>query len=266
MLETPLHGAYWLWFGGRALGTNRYRDFSTVIVIGREELPVEALEDHGRALWGDRAGDDLEFVAAGEDGTVRLPEREVLYEMSDGTAFAVRVPCHPDPLIRRLQVQTRELATRQLVERLRLARSETRKRVVLGCNIPIPGLPVHDLVAWHAFCPTRLAAALGDALLKKGGMRLSDTGLIEDAPGVFSTFDAVKSYRKRYGIDAGIVLATLNPVLRGQLHRIHLQEDRPYARLSEALVLARSADDACRRAEKIWGPLKQCFGANQDET
>ena len=50
MLETPLHGAYWLWFSGRALGTNRYRNFSTVIVIGREEVPVEALEDHGRAL------------------------------------------------------------------------------------------------------------------------------------------------------------------------------------------------------------------------
>lgn len=52
MLHTPLHGAHWLWYGGRALGTNRYRDCSTVIAIGREELPVEALEDYGRALWG----------------------------------------------------------------------------------------------------------------------------------------------------------------------------------------------------------------------
>jgi len=266
MLETPLHGAHWLWFGGRSLGTNRYRDFSTVIVIGREELPVEALEDHGRALWGDRAGVDLEFVAPGEDGALRLPDREVLYQMSDGSAVAVRVPCHPDPMIRRVQVQTRELATRQLVERLRLARSETRKRVILGCNMPVPGLPVDQLVSWETFCPSRPVAALIDAVVAKGGIRLSDTGLVEDAPRVFPTLDAVKSYRKREGVDARAVLGALSPRLRGQLHLMHLQEDRPYARLCEALVLAESGGEALRSAETIWGPLRQCFGAGEDDT
>lgn len=265
MLETPLHGAHWLWFGGRSLGTNRYRDFSTVIVIGREELPVEALEDRGRALWGDRAGVDLEFVVPGEDGALRLPDREVLYEMSDGSAAAVRLPCHPDPLIRRVQLQTRELATRQLVERLRLARSETRKRVILGCNMPVPGLPVDELVSWEAFCPTRLAAALNDALLERGGMRLSDIGLVEDAPKVFPTLGAVKSYRKREGVDTCAILGALSPRLRGQLHLVQLQEDRPYARLCKALVLAESGGEALCSAETVWGPLKQCFGAGKDD-
>ncbi|OWU66634.1 hypothetical protein, partial [Phaeobacter sp. 22II1-1F12B] len=265
MLETPLHGAHWLWFGGRSLGTNRYRDFSTVIVIGREELPVEALEDRGRALWGDRAGVDLEFVVPGEDGALRLPDREVLYEMSDGSAAAVRLPCHPDPLIRRVQLQTRELATRQLVERLRLARSETRKRVILGCNMPVPGLPVDELVSWEAFCPTRLAAALNDALLERGGMRLSDIGLVEDASKVFPTLGAVKSYRKREGVDTCAILGALSPRLRGQLHLVQLQEDRPYARLCKALVLAESAREALCSAETVWGPLKQCFGAGKDD-
>lgn len=263
MLETPLHGAHWLWFGGRALGTNRYRDFSTVITIGREELPVAELEELGRALWGDRAGADLEFVEPGEDGALRLPEKEVLYEMSDQSAAAVRVPCHPDPLIRRVQFQSRELATRQLVERLRLARAETRKRVILGCNIPIPGLPVDELISWTAFCPSRPAAALIDAVLEKGGIRLSDAGLVDGAPEVFPTSNSVKSYRKRQGINSSTILETLNPRLRGELHVLHIQEDRPYARLCEALVVAKSGEDARRRAEMIWGPLKQCF-VNED--
>ncbi|WP_295512908.1 hypothetical protein [uncultured Sulfitobacter sp.] len=76
MLETPLHGAHWLWYGARALGTNRYRTCSTVIAIGREELPAEALEDYGRALWGDRAGTDLAFVHPDDSSMLRMPEIE----------------------------------------------------------------------------------------------------------------------------------------------------------------------------------------------
>lgn len=258
MLDTPLHGAQWLWYGGRALGTNRYRDCSTVIAIGREELPVEALEDYGRALWGDRDDANLAFVQPDASGTLRLPEIEVPYEMSDGSAVAIRIPCHPDPLIRRVQFQTRELATRQLVERLRLARSETRKRVILGCNIPIPGLPVDELVSWQEFRPTRHVAALIDGVIDKGGLRLSNTGLIEDAPAVFATPDAVKAYRKRRGIAAADFLGSLPPHMRDHLQVIELQQARAHARLCTALVEADSAMHAFRQAEKIWGPLSKC--------
>lgn len=47
MLDTKLHGASWTWFGGRSLGVNRYEDYSSCIIIGREELPIHALEDQG---------------------------------------------------------------------------------------------------------------------------------------------------------------------------------------------------------------------------
>ncbi len=258
MLDTPLFGAQWLWFGGRALGTNRYRDCSTVLVIGREELPVATLEDYGRALWGDRAEADLSFVAPGEDGRLRLPEIAVPYEMTDGSAVSVRVPCHPDSLIRRVQIQTRELATRQLVERLRLARSPTRKRVILGCNLPIPGLPVDELVSWEALRPTRPAAALVDGLLDRGGLRLSDGGLAEDAPGVFGGVEAVKGYRKRCGLAVADVLAGLPHPIRHSLRIVRLRQARPYARACAALVAATSDESALQRAEQIWGPLTHC--------
>ena len=39
MLTAKLHGAHWLWFGGRALGSNRYKDCGTAIMMSslREE-------------------------------------------------------------------------------------------------------------------------------------------------------------------------------------------------------------------------------------
>lgn len=258
MLTTELHGAHWLWFGGRALGSNRYRDCGTAIVIGREELPATALEDYGRALWGDRDGVDLQLLPPGADGALRMPEVETAYEMRDGSAWAVKVPCHPDPLIRRIQLQTRELATRQLVERLRLARSETRKRVILGCSLPIPGLPVDRLVRWQDFCPRRHEAALIDALLTQGGLRFSAAGFTEDAPSLFPTLDTAKSYLRRNRTRPGDLLAGLPQTVLHNLYRVVIHRDAAYARKETAFVLAESEADAILRAGVIWGPLKSC--------
>jgi len=194
MLNTRLHGAHWLWFGGRALGSNRYKTCSSVIVIGREELPVSALEDQGRALWGDTPGRSLRLIEVDKRGSLRLPEEEVQYEMTDGSAMAVQVPCHPDPRIRRLQLQCRELATRQMVERLRLARSDRPKQVILGCNIPIPGLPVDALVSWDELCLCRVQAAVITGLAEAGIVRLTHKGLSAAAPRVFKTENAAKCF------------------------------------------------------------------------
>jgi len=258
MLNTRLHGAHWLWFGSRSLGSNRYEACSTVIVIGREELPIPVLEDYGRALWGDRPDADLTFLTPGADGSCRMPDGEMGYEMNNGEAWAVQVPCHPDPLIRRVQRQRRELATRQLVERLRLARATTRKRVILGCNIPIPGLPVDELVAWEAFKPSRLAAAFIDGLTVQGGVRASASGLAADAPHVFPSLDAAKAYLRRSKTRMADWQASIPEWLAPHIYQIELRQARPHARTVQALVLASTADTAVQAAERLWGPLKQC--------
>ncbi|MEO9900583.1 MAG: hypothetical protein ABJF28_07275 [Nisaea sp.] len=192
MLGTKLHGARWLWLGGRSLGSNRYKDCSAVIVLGRQELPVSTLEDQGRALWGDTHGEPLNFVAPDMKGGQRLPLVELPYEMADGSGMAVKVPCHPDPMIRRLQLQSRELATRQLVERLRLAHAPCRKRIILVCNIPIPGLPVNELVSWNALKGDRIDAAIAISLVENGFAQFKQREIVENAPGVFGTIDALK--------------------------------------------------------------------------
>lgn len=205
MLTTRLHGAHWLWFGGRALGSNRYKNCSSVIVLGRQELPIWALEDQGRALWGDTHGEPLHLVEPDLSGAQQLPLVEIPYEMADGTGMAVQVPCHPDPRIRRLQMQSREFATRQLVERLRLAHAAERKRVILACNIPIPGLPVNKLVSWNALIGCRIDAAIAISLAERGEVTFDRKGIAKGAPTVFPSAEAVSAYLKRNKACAGRV-------------------------------------------------------------
>ena len=163
-----------------------------MIVLGRQELPVSTLEDQGRALWGDTNGEPLNFVAPDMKGGQWLPLVELPFEMADGSGMAVKVPCHPDPMIRRLQLQSRELATRQLVERLRLAHAPCRKRVILVCNIPIPGLPVNELISWNELKGDRIDAAISISLVENGFARFKQGEIVKNAPGVFASVDALK--------------------------------------------------------------------------
>ncbi|MCB1358064.1 MAG: hypothetical protein KDK53_16780 [Maritimibacter sp.] len=262
MLETELLGARWLWFGSRSLGLNTYRGFGTVVVIGREELPVAALESQGRALFGDRTDTDLYFVEPDAQGNLILPMVDIPYEMSakacvtHGETWVASVPCHPDPLIRRIQLQTRELATRQLVERLRLAHAETPRRVILGSRIPIPGLPVDELVSWDDFKPTRAEVLFLSALRETGGIRASARGFFEDAAGSFSSLDSAKKAFDRMDFRADLLRSRTAELLGERLKVVEIHQEKPRARNQEAFLIADCGEEALQRAGAIWGPMR----------
>lgn len=262
MLETELHGARWLWFGSRSLGLNTYRDFGTVIAIGREELPVAALESQGRALFGDRADTDLRFVEPDEQGNLILPMEDIPYEMSakarvaDGQTWVASVPCHPDPLIRRIQLQNREMATRQLVERLRLAHAETPRRVILGSRIPIPGLPVDELVSWDDLKATRAEVLFLTAHCVTGGIRASARGFYEDATGSFNALDSAKKAFDRMSFRDDFLGSRTAHLLGERLKRCEIHQEKSRARRQEAFLIAGCKGEAMRRAEEIWGPMR----------
>ena len=104
-------------------------------------------------------------------------------------------------------VQTREAHMLQAVARIRAVGSPTRKRIVILCSIPLPDLPVTDLVPWTEFVsgvPCAIAGRL--ALLKKAidrpdgppliGLRLSVAGAVEDAPHAFPTRNVSGEWRR----------------------------------------------------------------------
>lgn len=198
MAGTPLLGARWLWFGPAALGKNDWENFGTAIVIGREEWPLDVLEDMARAFWGDE-GEPLQMVEPDAQGRRRLPHVRLPVTMADGSGVEIEAAAHPDPRVRELQEQGRERATRQAVERLRLGTATERKRVVLASAVPVPGLPAGELVSWQELAPNRLQAAMAEAAQRGGVLRLSADGLAADAPETFPTVASAELWWRRGG-------------------------------------------------------------------
>ena len=207
MLNTELHGARWLWFGPASLGRNDWQDFGTVLVMGREDIGVDPLEDLARAFFGD-TGEPLNFVKPDEKGHKFMPNAVLRLAMENGESWGIHGRAHHDTRIRSLQMQTRELAARQAIERLRLVNAPERKRVVICSTVPVPGLPVSELVSWDEIVPTRLQAAMAEAAQKGGVLRFSASGLCSDAPDEFPTAKSAEHWLDKEGKGA---IADLTP-------------------------------------------------------
>jgi len=106
------------------------------------------------------------------------------YSTASSVTGEVSNNVHSDPRIRSLQMQTREMAMRQGIERLRLVNAKERKRVVICSTVPVPGLPVSELVSWADIVPSRLQAAIAEAAQNGGVLRFSASGLCSDAQAV----------------------------------------------------------------------------------
>jgi hypothetical protein len=181
--------------------------------------------------------------------------------MADGSGRAVRVRMHPDRLGKALQMQSRELGTRQAYERLRLATAKQRKRVVIACKVPIPGLPVDKLVSWQELMPSRAEAAMAEAAQRGGILRLSAAGLAQDAPETFPSQKAAAQWLEREGREA---FYPPTPIIRhpitgsGGLNpvriKLRLQGQRG-PRPTPALVVL--PGDVRAMAEAQFGPLAE---------
>lgn len=274
MLETQLFGASWLWFGDRALGSNRYETYSTVIVFGRNEIPLDALEGQGRSLFGDRDGEEpLRLVEPDDQGHRLMPEFMVPYELRSGDPVAVPVRLHPDPRIREIQRQHRECATRQLIERLRLGRASYRKRVILACNIPIPGLPVDRLVTFDeiAGVPPRLQQALEETARCHRTLILTAKELPAHAGGTFPTTKAAQDWLARTRKNPRTAIDVLHGGVRDfSLTAARIRRDQPRARTEICLVLIRegesprdvieAAHETLREYRLLDDPAEEIFG------
>ena len=128
-------------------GVDAYKSFDGIIVIGRNQPPIEELEKLARSLWFD-ADEPLRFA---NDWVVELrPHR-----MRDPAhAIGVEVLIHPDPRIQKLHEQIREGESTQAIDRLRLIHTLQPKRVIVVSNIPldivVDELITFDELAWQS--------------------------------------------------------------------------------------------------------------------
>ena len=145
----PIPGVAVVHFGALR-GVDRFKDFDTVIIAGREQPAPGAVEALARSLFGD----EEEPLALGGAWTTELRP----YRMRDGSRRGVEVAVHPDPRVQAILEQIRERETEQAIDRLRLIHRDRPARVIVLSNVPLD-LTVDRLVTWNEIMPDRLTVA-----------------------------------------------------------------------------------------------------------
>ena len=116
---------------GNIQGCDEWKDHNTVVVVGREQPPPNAVDALARAIWAD---DPEALVLAGKNG---YGEELRGYRLRSGEQRVVSVHIHPDPRGQRIMELVREREMEQAIDRLRLVHATKPKRVIILCNIPI---------------------------------------------------------------------------------------------------------------------------------
>ena len=140
------HGASIIHFGNLR-GLNEFKEFDNVIIIGRNEVPQEAIEQVAGGLWWD-SEDGLALSATSADG-MSYEKRGYTDRQSAGKGTGTRV--HPDKRVQMIQEQKRECETTQAIDRLRLLRPNkdgSSRNVFVLSSVPLD-LTVDHLISWE---------------------------------------------------------------------------------------------------------------------
>ena len=155
-------------------GSNAYEDRSVVFITGRNQPPIDGIEQQARAVFGN-SGNPLSY-----DDKENLPLDQVDYWLSARSPHApaaMTVPSFSDPRIEAVQKQIREAETVQAIARLRLVWADYQKRVFLLSNLPVE-MPVDHLIEFNDLMPDRLEMEL----IKTGDLPLTPPGLEKMRP------------------------------------------------------------------------------------
>lgn len=166
-------------------GVDRWKNFDVVIVIGRNEPPVKAIEDMARALYTN----DYEPLLLTGEWTIE--ERGYYLQ---GEKQGVEVVVHPDKRVQALVEQLREEETLQAIDRLRLMHNTQTKEVIILSNIPLD-IDVNELRNWDDIIfGSRLERAVA---INNGILPLAPEWLTSNHSDLWLTLNAAKNDVKR---------------------------------------------------------------------
>jgi hypothetical protein len=167
---------------GAVRGIDEWKNIDTVVIIGRNQPPITAIEDFARALYFD---DPQPLILNAE-----LIDQDRGYSMRDGTLIGVPVQVHPDTRIQAIMEQIRERESEQALDRLRLVHHVGRpKQVILLSNLPL-NITVDRLASWQDMTAkgSRLDQAWGRQTV--GVMPLEKTWLAKSHPDLWPSVGA----------------------------------------------------------------------------
>ena len=178
---------------GNIRGEDGWKNFDTVIIIGRNQPPLYAVEETARALWSD-AVEPLRLLTGGTESKGEKAAWQKAprgYTMADGSRCGVLADLHPDARVQLVLELSRETETVQAIDRLRLLHRETAGRVVVLCSLPVD-IVVAELVDW----PTlhgRTEKTLPERMLETGAAVCEPWDLMAVAHDtLFKTGDAAR--------------------------------------------------------------------------
>jgi hypothetical protein len=134
---------------GSIRGVNRYKDYTNVIIVGRNQPPATASEEDARAMWWDDEA-PLELLEAKKGNNKPLEEAHRGYRTTSGNSASVTVRVHPDERVQLMLEQIREAESVQAIDRLRLLRDNPvagDRQVFILSSVPLD-ITVTNLWSW----------------------------------------------------------------------------------------------------------------------
>ncbi|MGH7101523.1 MAG: hypothetical protein ACREFJ_03920, partial [Acetobacteraceae bacterium] len=116
---------------GRIRGVDDWKDYDTVIILGAEQPPAQAVEGMARAIWSDDP-EPLQVPRQYETGV-----RGYRLRSGERKGVQIRYYLHPDARVQQVLELKREREAVQAIDRLRLVHAEKPKQVIILCNIPL---------------------------------------------------------------------------------------------------------------------------------
>jgi hypothetical protein len=180
----PIEGVEWTHFGA-IRGKDRWKDVRAVIIAGRPQPSVEAIEPTARALfWKDPR--PIAYIEPDSQGGKRFPTETRTYR---GHRFTAEIEIHPDPLCRIILTAIREDEIVQAIDRARLIHNRPEAcRVIILTKIVLP-LTVHRLTTWPAIMPSRVELAF---VRSAGVLPLGKKWLSTNLPDIFGSEETAK--------------------------------------------------------------------------
>jgi hypothetical protein len=173
---------------GNIRGSDDFKDYDTVLVIGRYQPPVHAVESAARALW---ATDPIPLGLVYSGGRWSSEPRG--YTLRSGERAGVEIERHPDDRAQLVLELMREAETVQSVDRLRLVHRAEAARVLLISNLPVD-VDVDELTDWKGMMAMGEPNRLERAFDRGGAVPLSATELARCFPDLWPSEGAAHQW------------------------------------------------------------------------
>jgi len=134
---------------GSLRGLNDFSDYDNIVIVGRMEPSVKALERQANGLWWD-ADKPINCVPPNDKGQFFFEKLPKAIHYKGHSPHVIRTSCHPDPRAQVLLEQIREAETAQAIDRLRLVHEQRGARVFILSNIPVD-IEVDQLFTWEQY-------------------------------------------------------------------------------------------------------------------